>query len=70
MFHLLLLGSLALRKYLATFGGDSGNVQKHGRLTGLHKKPTGCRVSGPYAPGPEEDCKIKYNVITVRHVKF
>jgi hypothetical protein len=42
-----------------TSGGDSGNVQIHGGLTGLHNKPTGCSASGAYAPGPEEKKKKK-----------
>jgi hypothetical protein len=40
-----------------TSGGDSGNVQTHGGLRGLHNKPTGCSASGAYAPGPEEEKK-------------
>jgi hypothetical protein len=42
-----------------TSGGESGNVQTHGRLTGLHNKPTGCSASRAYAPGPEEGKKEK-----------
>jgi hypothetical protein len=40
---------------LETSGSDSGNVQTHGELTGLHNKPTGYSASGAYAPGREEE---------------
>jgi hypothetical protein len=42
-----------------TSGSDSGNVQTHGGLTGLHNKPTGYSESGAYAPDPEEKKKKK-----------
>jgi hypothetical protein len=40
-----------------TSGGDGGNIQTHGGLTGLHNTPTGCSAPGAYAPGPGEEKK-------------
>jgi hypothetical protein len=38
-----------------TSGINSGNVQTHTGLTGLHNKPIGCSATGAYVPGPEEE---------------
>jgi hypothetical protein len=53
-----------------TSGSDSGNVQTHGGLTGLHNKPTGCSASGAYAPGPEEKKKKKKKKKKTEHNKL
>jgi hypothetical protein len=50
-----------------TSGSDSGNVETHEGLTGLHNKLTGCSASGAYAPGPEEK---KKNVSYLVHMRY